>query len=348
MDSQKRLGHVISMGGSAMGTFLQDLKQSKVEDRLKVLGLMGTAVFLVGLVFGFVFATVLPWYLHGFKEATWPILLSGVVAFLMGIIAKKLVEVFLHEQNRVVPIALFLVLAVTGIGLPFLFNKVGALEKQLDGSVAKPLAAQLGALSQQIDARIGIPAELEIEDYQRSTGAFYRKLLPYINAASPDDEILVVSPYTPQATADESGISKEHKEARSAYLEALIKKAKDGIKYRRIVCFPEGADTGKIQSKRLPGWVVDHCKEMYDLQSSNPARVSLKKCATIIDPDILVIGKKMAAITVSVRDPATSKELRIGTFVFHSPPNAQIIEELYSMFWRVDNLSRPVSMVPET
>jgi hypothetical protein len=330
-----------------MGTFLEELKQSKVGERLQALILMGAAVFLVGLVLGFVFATILPWYLNEFKEATWPILIGGVVAFLMGIIAKKLVEVVLHEQNRVVPVALFLLLAMTGIGLPFLFNKVGALEKQLDGSVAKPLSAQVGALSRQIDARIGIPAELEIEDYKESTGAFYRKLVPHIHAASPEEDILVVSPYASQTAADESIISKEHKEARTAYLEALIKKAKDGIKYRRIVCFPEGPDTGKIQSKRLPEWVVNHCKEMYALQSSNPARVSLKKCATIIDPDILVIGKKMAAVTVSVRDPATSKELRIGTFFFHSPPNAQIIEELYNMFWRVDNLSTPVSRVPE-
>jgi hypothetical protein len=128
-----------------------------------------------------------------------------------------------------------------------------------------------------------------------------------------------------------------------------VARVSQGSSYRRIVCFPEGPDKGKINNERLDPLVVQHCQEIQGLRRANPGRISIKKATTVFDHDFMLIGKKIAVMIISTRDAKTGRDNRMGFLIFHNPPNARIISELYDVFQRVENSSTThgVDAVPE-
>lgn len=137
------------------------------------------------------------------------------------------------------------------------------------------------------------------------------------------------------------------KEERRRWYDALISRANKGAKYTHIVCFTQGPVVGKINKDCLPQWRYQHCENMSQVKGFASGRVVLKKAKTIVDPDILVIGTKHAAIGISVRDPLTDELSRDGMLIFHNPPNAEIIAELRTTFEIIDRQSTGVLKVPE-
>lgn len=195
----------------------------------------------------------------------------------------------------------------------------------------------------RIEDRLGNPAEVEFEPIDIGTGRFYRRLSDYIRKAAPGDEIVVMAHCTPENPRE----TKHYKQARLEYSRTLLEKAKEpGITYRRIVCFDEGPEQGKLVTGRVKQWMVDHAKQMLEIRKSKPGKVTLKKGKVIFGPDILIIKDKLAVISLDIRD-ADGRAHTDGALIFHNPPNGDVILQLYELFMMADNDSMPIDTVPE-
>jgi hypothetical protein len=86
---------------------------------------------------------------------------------------------------------------------------------------------------------------------------------------------------------------------------------------------------------------------MLQIRETKPDKIALKKSVVIFDPDVLIIGKKVAVISVDIRDPKTELVHTDGAIIFYNPPNAQIVEQLYALFIEADGASVSVNKIPE-
>jgi hypothetical protein len=321
-------------------TFFERLQQSKVKDSLVHLGLIGLTACLVVFIVGFITgrsSTLLP---NLVQQTAWPISLIAVLLFLMGLVGKKLVDLIIHGPNRVLTLGILIILASSTIGLSHLLSKI----TELDTHVASESKNVQDLLNTKL-ASLGTPAELIIEDFHQGAGDFYHNMIPIIKSARPRDQILLITPYDLPTGGVDSEPSQAIAHARQEYLDALLERARIGTTYKRIVCFPEGPEKGKIEKGRVPEWTVKHCSEMCALAKQKPGHVSLKKAKKVFDPDLLIIGTHTAVITMTIRDSKAPSFAKAGILIFHDPPNVRIIQELREIFVSVDNHSQPVDEV---
>lgn len=199
----------------------------------------------------------------------------------------------------------------------------------------------------RIEDRLGAPAEIEFEPVDIGTGKFYRRLSDYIRKAGPGDEIVVMAHYTPRGGEEDTRETEQYRQSRQEYSQTLIEKAEEpGITYRRIICFDEGPQQGKITAGRVKEWMIDHAKQIVELRKVKPGKVTLKKGRVIFGPGVFLVKDKVAAITLDIHD-VDGRIHTSGTLVFHNPPNGDIIQQLYELFMMADNDSIPVDKVPE-
>jgi serine/threonine-protein kinase len=219
---------------------------------------------------------------------------------------------------------------------------------ELVSSLGQKIEAQSGALT-EFGRKLGTSAELHME-VSEGTGEHYLKLIPYIKEAS--KEILIAT-YEPEPFPNAKGLKpkiKQPQDARTMFYSELKNKmmsSKD-LKYKRIVCFPEGIDRGKITKDRLEESAFEHCEQLWTLRDKIRAEnCELKKALAIFKSDILVIDEKVAAIHISARDNEKMQRLRTGVLIFHNPPDDKIITELLTIFRIVDESGKKVEKVPE-
>ncbi len=194
----------------------------------------------------------------------------------------------------------------------------------------------------------GTPAELVFESFDISHGAYYKRLCEFIRNVSSGDEILVMTYHRPSDVTEHPGETDDHKQARDEYYSSLIQKANEtGVKYRRILCFDEGPKDGKIQQGRIKQRLIEHCSKMLEIKRSKPDKISVKKAKTILGADIMIISRRLAALTVDIYDIGSERVYTAGTFIFHNSPNAQIIEQLHIWFMQTDGESVAVNNIPE-
>src|SRR5215475_7318411 len=199
----------------------------------------------------------------------------------------------------------------------------------------------------RIEDRLGTPAEIEFEPVEIGIGKFNRRVSEYVRKAAPGDEIVVMAHYRLDHSEESPRVTQQYIQSRQEYSQALIEKAKEpNITYRRIICFDEGPQHGKICARRVKEWVIDHAKQMVELRKVKPGKVTLKKSKVIFGPDVLIIKNKMAAISLDIHD-ADGRAYTSGVLIFHNPPNGDIIQQLYELFMMADNESTPVDKVPE-
>lgn len=200
----------------------------------------------------------------------------------------------------------------------------------------------------EIEKHIGTPAELIYETLGKSRGSFFHQLTKYIQEDSHDDEILLMDYYPNKKGFGYPNETDFHKQAREGYIKALEKKAAEPETiYRRIICFDEGPDKGKIQVENVEEWKVDHCKKMLEIQSEKPDKISIAKYGTTFCSDMLIIGRKKAVISIDIHDYEKGFMHTDGALIFFNPPNGQIINRLVEFFREAQNNSVPVKSVPE-
>lgn len=199
----------------------------------------------------------------------------------------------------------------------------------------------------QIEQRLGTPAEIDFEPVSR-LGKFNRRLVEYIRGAIPGDEILVMSYYASRGGEENPSDTEEYKQSLDEYSRTLLEKAKEpGITYRRIICFDESPEGGKIRAGVVKQWLVDHAQGMLDIRRTKPGRITLKKGKVVFRSDLLIIKDKVAVISLDVHDAKSGQFRTDGVLIFHNPPNNSIIQQLYELFMMADNESLPVEKVPE-
>jgi hypothetical protein len=199
----------------------------------------------------------------------------------------------------------------------------------------------------RIEDRLGTPAEIEFEPVDTRTGKIHRRLSNYIRKAVPGDEIVVMSHYTLRGGEENPRETEQYRQSRQEYSQTLIEKAKEpGITYRRIICFDEGPQQGKITTGRVMEWEIDHAKQMVELRKVKPGKVTLKKGKVIFGPNVFLIKDKLAAISLDIHDD-NGRIYTSGALIFHNPPNGDIIQQLHELFMMTDNESIPVDKVPE-
>ncbi len=193
-------------------------------------------------------------------------------------------------------------------------------------------------------SRLGTPAEIDFEPTENGTGKFYKRLAEYVCNASAGDEILVMA----QSRAGEPKETQAYQNARAEYINALQKKAREpNITYRRILCLENNPGERKIQSSQVRRYMLDHSREILAIRKTKPGQVSLKTGKVLFGSDVFILKDKIAFISLDIRDPSTGYTHVDGAIVFHSPPNGQIIQHLYSLFMMTDEQSVAVESVQE-
>ena len=200
----------------------------------------------------------------------------------------------------------------------------------------------------EIEKHIGTPAELIFEPLEKSRGSFYHQLTKYVQEATSEDDILLMDYYPSKKGFEDPNETNFHKQAREGYIKALEEKAAEPETiYRRIICFDDGPDSGKIQAGNVEEWKVDHCNKMLEIQSDKPDKISITKYGTTFCSDMLIIGRKKAVISIDIHDYETGLVHTDGALIFFNPPNGQIINRLVEFFWKAQNNSVSVKSVPE-
>jgi serine/threonine protein kinase len=200
-----------------------------------------------------------------------------------------------------------------------------------------------------LEEKLGTPAELAMDTAPKRTGAYYHKLLPLVENVLPGEEIVIAA--NEQDPIEDSQISDAYGPARQQFYEMLIHKVKStaGVRYRRIVCVPDGPDVGKLSESRFR-WSFPHCEAMLRLNEESRKTVCrLSVAKSIANYDILVFGTRVAVMTLDTRIPTEGGKHRAGksgVLIFHNPPNAQIIERLRDTFDEIDKGSAPVNSLP--
>ncbi len=199
----------------------------------------------------------------------------------------------------------------------------------------------------------GRPAEMIYEPPNDRTGEYIHKIMEFIRQVSDGDEILIMTQHRiPLSPADHNKASQD---AREAYSKLLLQKVKEkNISYHRIFCFENVADTTEINNieinnKTLRQWHVDHCRELLQIkkEKDNTGNISLKKSRIKIGAGIFIIRGKVGSILIDVYDTNSGKTATNSSLFFYSPPNAQIIEQMYKWFTEVekDADTKPVKEV---
>jgi hypothetical protein len=110
-------------------------------------------------------------------------------------------------------------------------------------------------------------------------------------------------------------------------LDVLLRKATEGVSYRRILCFgPDQAD-GPLPANFVRPHIKEHCLKMLDIATQHPGNVVVKRAPAILMADIFIINHQLGAI--SMETYAESAQLyTAGALIVHDPPNGRIIEQL--------------------
>lgn len=199
-----------------------------------------------------------------------------------------------------------------------------------------------------IAMKLGTPADIIFEPIETAKGMFYLRLAESVRTASEDDEILVMAYYGPEGGVENPKETEKYKDARAIYSKELLNKASEPtITYRRVLCFNEGAVNGRVNSNSVKQWMIDHCKEILNLQRKKPGKISLKKAKVVFGSDVFVIRNKIAVVSLDIRDSETGLTHTDGTMIFHNPPDEKVIQHFYDFIMIADQESVAVKNVPE-
>jgi len=266
------------------------------------------------------------------KRFLWILIVTPALTFLFGVYGNKMLEIMaINKLFSTETKAILSGLFVIGSVLVILTFVIIAFIRHIYNK------EQLWYLAiGEIKDLIGTPAELLFEPRFQNRGIWLYRLAELIRQASIDDEILMMAYYGPKKFVESPSETKEYIQARNQYLQALLEKSKEyGIAYRRIMCF----DESKICIEHLQETMEDHCREMLKIKETKPDKISLKVSSVVFPANILIIGKKTAAIGIDVYDPQNDLMHTEGVLIFHNPPNGQIIELLRTWFMEADSRS---------
>jgi hypothetical protein len=178
-----------------------------------------------------------------------------------------------------------------------------------------------------IRSRVGEPAELTIETFAKSTGEYYRRLERLIDRLGRGDEVLVLSYHFRPATEGQAR-NPVHADARQAYLDTLLRKAREGVTYRRILCFEEIDGDLRVRPELLSEHTRNHCISMIDLAAElETGAVAIKKARALVTADILIINHETGAISMETYAEA-ERTYTAGALIVHDPPNGRIVDQL--------------------
>src|SRR4051794_33565035 len=161
-------------------------------------------------------------------------------------------------------------------------------------------SSRIGALTAEVAMLrelIGEPAELKIERFDDSTGEYFRRLEHIIARLTGSDEVLVM---TYHARVVEGGVerNKVHATARTSYLDTLLRKASEGVTYRRILSFESTDGQVIVHPEFIRQHTREHCIGMIKLAASRPGAVVVKKAPAILTADIIIINRDFGAISM--------------------------------------------------
>lgn len=261
--------------------------------------------------------------------------IQAAAVFIVGIVGGKLFEAWMNSiVDTPTKVVLAGVLTVNLVSVVILIVVV-----LFSRSAEKREEAWLGSF--------GVPAEIVFERASASEGIVYQRLIEFVNNASGDDQILIMTQHGESLPIDVG--STQQTRQRVEYCEALLRKAREkNIEYRRIVSFQGTSnDLDSAMASVFP-WLLDHFRSMLELKKTKPDKISLKVSRKTIGADIFVVPRKVGAIVIDVYDPNTGVTTTNSSLFFHNPPNKQVIDQLRSWFKENedDPLTRAIESLP--
>ena len=239
---------------------------------------------------------------------------SLVLGAVLGVAVAKLFEgdAFLISSLLTIAIIIAAVLAF-----------VTFAHGRADGKRLEALATEL----EMIRSRIGEPAELTIESFDKSTGEYYRRLERLIDRLGPGDEVFVLA-YHSRSVTEGQARNPVHADARRAYLDTLLRKAQEGVIYRRILCFEPVDGQVRVRPEFMREHTRNHCIDMIDLTAVLGAgAIAVKKAPAHVTADILIINHEVGAISMETYAEA-ERTYTAGALIVHDPPNGRIVDQL--------------------
>ena len=184
----------------------------------------------------------------------------------------------------------------------------------------------------ELTERRGCEADLVIEAFPAERGQYFRDLTSLLSGTRPGDEIRVMT-FQAHAETDWERQEESYTEAQTEYFKMLLKKAREGVKYRRLVCFVGLHPGAPIPLHLMRDHMREHCIDLLMLPQHNKTLV-VKKAAAELMADVLLINKSAAAVTLE--SPVKDQHVfTAGALIAHNPPNPLIIERLEEIWARL-------------
>jgi len=213
---------------------------------------------------------------------------------------------------------------------------------------------QDGLLPAALERLEGAARGVEVVLDRNRDGAAFRKAREVIERlAGPEDEILALVTYEGKPDCSDRprpAESEGHRQEREAYRRALLDKACQGAKYRRVIAFRHRE--GRVAPGYVPDHMLNHLQEMLKLQSQPGLRdlISLHWGEWRLDVHSFVVIPGKAAL-ISLDRPLESHaptEARMdGVLVFYAPPHEDLVRYLAEMWRTIQANAAPLYAIPE-
>ena len=187
--------------------------------------------------------------------------------------------------------------------------------------------------------KIGDVAELHTDTSGDAKGRHFDHLADMVKATTAGQEICVLTFY--DRRVDDRVADGPYAEARARYMNALLESVRRGVVYRRLLCFERFDTTEPVRVNLIPPYTLDHCRQMLQLHSDHSKQVFVKKAPAVLTADIIVIGRRLGAISVE-RLEMEDRHYG-GAIVVYDPPNGRIVGQLRDWWNEAHENSAPVT-----
>jgi hypothetical protein len=204
-------------------------------------------------------------------------------------------------------------------------------------SSAKEMADRQDAISRAL----GIPARLIPDSYRGGRGDYYRIICDAIATTTGGEPIITITSHFWQPI-ERAPVAQQE---RNRYFDMLETKARSRDAFvDRILCYATQVDPAAIPIHQMRHDFVEHLLRLQRIHDDDDGTACLRLAGHFLPADIMVIGNRFAALTVDVyeRKGQTNHAIEVLCWIFHNPPNADVIEHLKRWCKEVETRATPI------
>lgn len=244
-----------------------------------------------------------------------------VVTLLAGAIVSAMVTPFLPStgQHPVLVTVVVVHVLLVGAAIFFLLEFGRTTDQRL----------------REIQEGIGTAAELIAKPAKDSKGEYFDRLRSIIDSTVAGDEVLILTYHARGSGGDGSAPTPAYVKARKRYFDTLLRKAREGVAYRRILTFEDLGSNEAVRISLVRDHIIQHCREMLHLHEQRSGTVTVKRAPAYVMADLFILnranGEDVGAFSLETY-AQRERMYTAGALIVHDPPNGLMLDQ-FRQWW---------------